>query len=64
MIMESISPEEVEAQTSTQHMVQSTDEISSKYETPQPQGFVSFNALKERIRQHYELCSDYYYSLW
>ncbi|SLM33936.1 hypothetical protein LPUS_01359 [Lasallia pustulata] len=61
--MERSSPA-VEAPPSTQDPIQSTDEISSKFETPSPQAFVSFNALKDRIRQHYELCSDYYYSLW
>lgn len=39
-------------------------DISSQYETPAPEPFVSFNALKDRIRHHYEICSDYYYSLW
>ena len=24
----------------------------------------SFTALKDRIKQHYDLASDYYYSLW
>ncbi|MCJ1476083.1 hypothetical protein MMC13_004748 [Lambiella insularis] len=39
-------------------------DISNKYETPTPQVFTSFNALKDRIKSHYEVCSDYYYSLW
>jgi tocopherol O-methyltransferase len=39
-------------------------DISSQYEIPAPEPFVSFNALKDRIRHHYEICSDYYYSLW
>jgi tocopherol O-methyltransferase len=38
--------------------------ISSNFETPAPEPFISFNALKDRIRHHYEVCSDYYYSLW
>jgi hypothetical protein len=42
----------------------SADEISAQYETPTPEPFISFNALKDRIRHHYEICSDYYYSLW
>ena len=42
----------------------SSDEISAQYETPAPEPFISFNALKDRIRHHYEICSDYYYSLW
>ena len=39
-------------------------DLSSKYETPQPEPVASFAILKERIRHHYELASDYYYSLW
>ena len=42
----------------------SADDISSQYEIPSLQVFTSFSALKDRIRHHYELCSDYYYSLW
>jgi tocopherol O-methyltransferase len=38
--------------------------LGEKYEIPEPKPFVSFNALKDRIRHHYELASDYYYSLW
>ena len=39
-------------------------DLGDKYEIPEPEPFISFNALKERIRHHYELASDYYYSLW
>jgi tocopherol O-methyltransferase len=39
-------------------------EIGDQYEIPTPEPFISFNALKGRIRHHYEICSDYYYSLW
>ncbi|KAI9712894.1 MAG: hypothetical protein M1812_006763 [Candelaria pacifica] len=55
-----------EVQTDSQlHVpIQTSDEISKDYETPAPAGFTSFDALKSRIRRHYELCSDYYYSLW
>ncbi|EKD19943.1 methyltransferase domain-containing protein [Drepanopeziza brunnea f. sp. 'multigermtubi' MB_m1] len=38
--------------------------VIASYEIPEPEPFVSFNALKDRIRHHYELASDYYYSLW
>jgi hypothetical protein len=39
------------------------EDPSVAYPTPDPvQG--SFDNLKERIKAHYELCSDYYYSLW
>ena len=40
------------------------NEISEKYEIPPPEPSTSFTALKERIWRHYELASDYYYSLW
>lgn len=42
----------------------STDDISAQYETPDPEPIISFTALKDRIRHHYDICSDYYYSLW
>lgn len=41
-----------------------TPDLGNKYEIPEPEPFISFNALKDRIRHHYELASDYYYSLW
>ena len=39
-------------------------DISDDYEIPAPLLSTSMSALKERIRSHYEICSDYYYSLW
>lgn len=39
-------------------------DISSQYGTPPAEPFTSFNALKDRIKHHYEVCSEYYYSLW
>ncbi len=39
-------------------------DISTEYDMPAPQPTGSFVALKDRIKYHYELCSDYYYSLW
>jgi hypothetical protein len=39
-------------------------DLGSRYEIPAPEPFISFSALKDRIRRHYEICSDYYYSLW
>ncbi len=39
-------------------------DLGNNYEIPEPEPFISFNALKDRIRHHYELASDYYYSLW
>ncbi|MCJ1393329.1 hypothetical protein MMC18_006201 [Xylographa bjoerkii] len=50
--------------SSSSSKISSTPDVSTKYETPPPQEFTSFEALKGRIRHHYELCSDYYYSLW
>ena len=38
--------------------------IGDKYEVPAYEPHSSFDTLKQRIRQHYELASDYYYSLW
>ena len=38
--------------------------ISDDYEIPAPLPSTSMSALKERIKSHYEICSDYYYSLW
>ena len=38
--------------------------ISTQYHTPKPEPVSSFAALKGRIRHHYELASDYYFSLW
>lgn len=40
------------------------DGISAAYEKPAPEPLTSFDALKARIRHHYELASDYYCSLW
>jgi tocopherol O-methyltransferase len=39
-------------------------DIGDEYSIPATEPFVSFSALKDRIRHHYEVCSDYYYSLW
>jgi len=38
--------------------------IGDTYEVPAYEAHSSFAALKDRIRHHYELASDYYYSLW
>jgi hypothetical protein len=40
------------------------NQLIEKYEIPEAEPFISFAALKDRIRHHYELASDYYYSLW
>lgn len=49
---------------STQSPDHAPQDISTQYEIPLPQVFTTFNALKDRIKHHYELCSEYYYSLW
>lgn len=38
--------------------------VGDNYETPPPEPSSSFAGLKDRIKRHYEICSDYYYSLW
>lgn len=35
-----------------------------QHEIPVYEAHTSSNSLKDRIRLHYELASDYYYSLW
>ena len=40
------------------------EHIGDNYETPAPELSSSFAELKDRIKRHYEICSDYYYSLW
>lgn len=39
-------------------------DFDAKYSAPSPSAFTSFDVLKGRIREHYEVCSGYYYSLW
>lgn len=41
-----------------------TTELSAKYETPLGLAHGTMQALKDRIKQHYDLASDYYLSLW
>ncbi|RDW80903.1 hypothetical protein BP5796_05601 [Coleophoma crateriformis] len=46
-------------------MSSATDAISKQYGEPAPaEPTTSWVSLKGRIRHHYELASDYYYSLW
>ena len=44
--------------------VSDAQDIGDHYEIPPPEPSSSFASLKDRIRHHYEVCSDYYYSLW
>lgn len=39
-------------------------DAGASYPPALPAVFTSVDALKGRIREHYEVCSDYYYSLW
>lgn len=39
-------------------------QVGNQYEAPAPEPLTSFSALKDRIRHHYELASDYYLALW
>ena len=41
-----------------------SQDVGDNYEIPQPESSASFAALKDRIKHHYEIASDYYYSLW
>lgn len=50
-------------QTSSSSRTKAGD-IGDNYEIPPPVPTSSFASLKDRIKQHYEICSDYYYSLW
>jgi tocopherol O-methyltransferase len=61
---DSTTPSRVEASSDIESKQTDAQEVIYKYEIPEPEPFISFNALKERIRHHYELASDYYYSLW
>ena len=38
--------------------------VGDKYEVPAFEQHSSHDSLKQRIRHHYELASEYYYSLW
>lgn len=38
--------------------------LSDKYDTPMGLAHGTMAALKERIKTHYDLASDYYLSLW
>ena len=52
------------AATTTSSLPEETTELSAKYETPMGLAHGTMQALKDRIKQHYDLASDYYLSLW
>jgi len=39
-------------------------ELSEKYDTPIGLAHTTMQALKDRIKLHYDLASDYYLNLW
>ena len=39
-------------------------QLSTQYETPMGLSHTTMGALKDRIKQHYDLASDYYLNLW
>lgn len=43
---------------------QEITELSRQYDTPLGLAHTTMQALKDRIKQHYDLASDYYLSLW
>ena len=50
---------------STRNPLSNTEaDIGDNYEIPPPESSSSFAGLKDRIKRHYEICSNYYYSLW
>jgi len=41
-----------------------TQHPGDQHEIPEYETHESATSLKERIKKHYEIASDYYYSLW
>lgn len=39
-------------------------DLSTQYETPMGLQHTTMQALKDRIKLHYDLASDYYLNLW
>lgn len=64
--MGSISPLPVTIGADAQDYNSTKDQqvVGNTYEIPNAEPHSSFDALKERIRFHYEQASDYYYRLW
>ncbi|KAH8893329.1 methyltransferase [Thozetella sp. PMI_491] len=52
------------AAETTAHTVAESTELSKQYETPMGLAHTTMQALKDRIKLHYDLASDYYLSLW
>jgi hypothetical protein len=45
-------------------LTEETTELSKQYDTPMGLAHTTMQALKDRIKLHYDLASDYYLSLW
>lgn len=45
-------------------VAEDTSELSKQYDTPLGLAHTTMQALKDRIKLHYDLASDYYLSLW
>lgn len=41
-----------------------TTDLSKQYDTPLGLAHTTMQALKDRIKLHYDLASDYYLNLW
>ena len=41
-----------------------TTQLSTEYDTPLGMAHTTMAALKDRIKLHYDLASDYYLNLW
>ncbi|KAK4193123.1 S-adenosyl-L-methionine-dependent methyltransferase [Podospora australis] len=50
--------------TTVENNTEPTTELSKQYDTPLGLAHTTMQALKDRIKQHYDLASDYYLSLW
>ncbi len=48
----------------TTSTVDEPTELSTQYDTPMGLAHTTMQALKDRIKLHYDLASDYYLSLW
>jgi tocopherol O-methyltransferase len=59
-----ILPEVTDQEKSSQLGITENGHAGDKFEVPAFEEHSSFDSLKGRIRKHYELASDYYYSLW
>ena len=50
--------------TATTAQLEESTELSKEYDTPMGLAHTTVQALKDRIKLHYDLASDYYLSLW